>query len=282
MQASGDARPVVVGYDGSTASGRALRWGIDEARMRFVSLIVCHAWHLPYPMPPVSLEAMETVKRMGQHVLDRGVSLARGLAPRLEVREELMTGSPTAALMSESSLAELVAVGQRGVGGFEELQIGSTAIQLASHAHCPVAVVKEPTSPRTDRVVVGVDGANPERAELGVAFEEARLRRASLLAVCLCPAGTDDTRRLAAHFHATVGAWEEKYPMVAVETAVETRPHATVLYQAADRADLVVIGDRGQDDPVELPLGLICQALLRGAPCTVIVVPSRAFSTSSR
>ncbi|MER5425481.1 universal stress protein [Streptosporangium roseum] len=277
-----DGRPVVAGYDGSTASKQALRWGVNEARMRFVPLVVCHAWQWSYPMPPVSPETLEAVRRMGQHVLDAGVSLARSLAPRLEVRGKLVTGSSAVVLVGESSTAELVAVGPRGTGGFEELQIGSTAMQLAAHSYCPVAVVRESGRPAAGRVVVGVEGANVERSGLGTAFEEAKLRHATLLAICLCPEGLEDTRPLAARFHSTISVWEEKYPQVNVETMIETRPHTAVMHSAAEHADLLVVNDREQDDPVELPLGLVSQSLLRGASCTVTVIPSRAFAMSSR
>lgn len=282
MRAHDNRRPVVAGYDGSKASERALRWGVDEARLRFVPLIVCHAWQWPYPMPAISAESMEAVRHMGRHVLDTGVSLARALAPRLEVRSRLETGSASVVLMGESSAAELVVVGQRGAGGFDELQIGSTAFQLASHTHSPVVVVKQHFRPRTGLVVVGVDGANPERPELRLAFEEAQLRQASLRAICMCPEDTADSREISARFYRTIAVWEEKHPQVAVETAVQLGSHMATLQQAADGADVTVIGDRMPEDPVELPLGLVCQALLRGAPGTVVVVPSRAPGPSSR
>jgi nucleotide-binding universal stress UspA family protein len=144
-----------------------------------------------------------------------------------------------------------------------------------------VAVVKETTHPRANRVAVGVEGVNPGSVQLSVAFEEARLRKASLLAICLCPGDMEDTRRLAVHFNANVAVWEEKYSGVDVETIVETRPHAEVLRHAADRSDLVVISDREQDDPADLPLGQVCHSLLREAACPVIVVPSRILSMPS-
>ncbi|MEV8630963.1 universal stress protein [Streptosporangium sp. NPDC051023] len=274
MRDKADPRPVVAGYDGSTASERALRWAVEEARLRFVPLVVCHAWQWSSGMP-LSSASMDTIRRMGQQVLERGVILARDLAHRLEVRTRLDTGSPSVVLMSESGLADLLVVGSRGSGGFAELQIGSTAVQLAAHAYCPVAVVREQPHPRANRVVVGVDGTAPERSELGLAFEEARLRKAPLRAICLSPEDVEDTREFATRFHQAIAVWEEKYAEVTVETAVESDSHITALQQAAREADVVLIGDRARTDPVELPLGPVCQALLRGASCPVIVIPSQ-------
>ncbi|MEV7012322.1 universal stress protein [Streptosporangium sp. NPDC051022] len=275
MREHGGERPVVAGYDGSKPSEQALRWAVEEARLRFVPLIVCHAWQWPYPMPPVFPDSLEAVRRMGQHVLDRGVSMAHGLAPRIEVRAELVTGSPSGVLKSESSAADVVVVGTRGAGGFEELRLGSVAAQLSAHAYCPVAVVKERFRPRTGLVVAAVDGVVSERPELAPAFEEACLRQATLRAICLCPEGPEeDIREFAARFHRTVAVWEEKYPEVTVETSIQVDAHVTAMLRAADEADVVVIGNRERADPVELPLGPVCQALLREAPCTVMVTPS--------
>jgi nucleotide-binding universal stress UspA family protein len=280
MRAGDDGRPVVVGYDGSKTSEHALRWGVEEARMRFDPLLVCHGWQRPRSPIPISQESTEIIRRMSRHVLEMGVSLAHDLAPRVRIRGELVEGSPAAVLVSGSVAAELVAIGPRGWGGVEKSRIGPTAVQLLSHARSPVAVVKETTHPRANRVAVGVEGVNPGSAELAVAFEEARLRRASLLAICLCPGDMEDIRPLVVRFNANVAVWEEKYSGVDVETIVETRPHAEVLRHAADRSDLVVISDKERDDPVDLPLGPVCHSLLREAGCPVIVVPSRILSLS--
>jgi nucleotide-binding universal stress UspA family protein len=281
MRTGDDGRPVVVGYDGSKTSEQALRWGVEEARMRFDPLLICYAWQRPHSPSSINLETTEIIRRMGRHVLETGVNLARDLAPRVRVRGELVEGSPSAVLVSASVMAKLVAIGPRGWGGAEESRVGPTAVQLLSHARSPVAVIKETTHPRANRVVVGVEGVNPGSAELSVAFEEARLRRASLLAICLCPGDLEDTRRLAARFNANVSVWEEKCSGVDVETIVETRPHAEVLRHAADRSDLVVISDGEQDDPADLPLGPVCHSLLREVACPVLVVPSRIPSMSS-
>ncbi|MFC7649950.1 universal stress protein [Streptosporangium lutulentum] len=208
------------------------------------------------------------------------MDLARDLAPRVRVLGEVVEGSPSAVLVSESVAAEMVVIGPRGWGDVEESRIGPTAVQLLSHARSPVTVVKEASHPRTNRVAVGVEGVSPGSLELAVAFEEARLRKASLLAVCLCPEGMEDTRQPAVRFNTNIAVWEEKYSGVNVETVVETHPHAEVLRRAADRSDLLVIGDHESDDPVGLPIGPLCQSLLREASCPVVVVPSRMLSMS--
>ncbi|GAA2864140.1 universal stress protein [Streptosporangium fragile] len=282
MRVQDDEQPVVVGFDGSPESRRALRWGVEEAHLRFIPLLVCHAWQSPYPMLSVTPEATDVVERMGRHVLDMGLIMAHDLAPRWPVRGRLVEGSPGAALVGASGIAEMIVIGPRGAGGFDELRIGSATLQAVAYSRCPVAVVREPGHPRADRVAIGVQDASLESAELGLAFEEARLRKASLLAICLCPEDCVDTREAAVRFNTNVAVWEEKYPQVQVETAVETSPHLEVLRHAADRSDLLVIPRRESDDPADLPVGPVCQALLREAPCTVLATPPHASGAAAR
>src|SRR5262245_51160382 len=120
-----DGSYVLVGFDGSPASERALRWGAEEARARRLPLAVCHAWHWPYPVRPSGPAALETVRRMGQHTLDRGVFIAHEVSPQIHVRPRLAAGSASAILIDESENAALALVGSHGLGGFAELVAGS-------------------------------------------------------------------------------------------------------------------------------------------------------------
>ena len=56
---------IVVGVDGSDGSLQALRWAIDEARLRGARLVAVHAWLAPYApaMPGVGAPAMLPVER---------------------------------------------------------------------------------------------------------------------------------------------------------------------------------------------------------------------------
>ncbi|WP_440100122.1 universal stress protein [Streptosporangium sp. H16] len=281
MPVQDDGRPVVAGFDGSAESRLALRWAVEEARLRFLPLLVCHAWQWPYPRLSLAPETTEVVRRMGRRVLDSGLTMVRELAPRVRVRGQLVEGTPAAALVGLSGAAELIAIGPRGAGGPDELRIGST-VEVAAHAHCPVAVVRRSGHPRSGRVAIAVEDSGLDSPELGIAFEEARLRRAALLIICLCPENAHDTRQAAVRFNTDVAVWEEKYPTVEVESLIETRSHVEVLRHAADRSDLLVVADRERDDPLDPAIGPVCQVMLREAPCTVVVTPSQAWHPSPR
>jgi Universal stress protein family. len=73
---------VLVGYDGSAEAKNALRWGVEEARLRRRPLVVCHAWHWPYPEKPIDSSLVETVRRMAEHVPEKAVRIAHSQATR--------------------------------------------------------------------------------------------------------------------------------------------------------------------------------------------------------
>ena len=78
-------------------------------------------------------------------------------------------------------------LGDRGLGGFTGLLLGSVAVALSARAACPVVVVRgietDPVVPRPEPVVVGVDGSPGSTAALVFAVEAAVLRGVPLVAV---------------------------------------------------------------------------------------------------
>ena len=92
MPVQDEGRPVIVGYDGSAESRLALRWAVEDARLRFLPLLVCHAWQWPYPRLSLAPETTEVLRRMGRRVLENGLMMAHDLAPRVRARGQLMEG----------------------------------------------------------------------------------------------------------------------------------------------------------------------------------------------
>ncbi|KAB2352244.1 universal stress protein [Actinomadura rudentiformis] len=273
---------VLVGYDGMVESDRALQWAAEEARLRRLELVVCHCWRWPYPISHVDHDIERTVQRMGEHLLDHGADRAAHLAPTVKVRKRLMDGPAYAALMHESSEAELIVVGSHEQ---DELAVGSTALRLPVRSRRPVVVVRQAAS-SYDHVVVGVDGSPGADAALAFAFEEAALRGWTLEAVYGCwePGAVAEselalfadrdalTRSCGARLERAVAPWREKYPQVEARTSLIMEGPRTALLNAAAAASLVVVGDRGTGNVDPLLLGATSSALLHHAPCTVAVV----------
>jgi nucleotide-binding universal stress UspA family protein len=65
------------------------------------------------------------------------------LAP--EPRLLVLEGNPPSVMVDCSAEATMVVVGDRGVGGFRRMLLGSVSTALTQHAECSVVVVHEPS-----------------------------------------------------------------------------------------------------------------------------------------
>jgi nucleotide-binding universal stress UspA family protein len=148
---------IVVGVDGSAQSERALRLGLEEARLRGVPLEVVHVWEAP-PLGAISAgyapglgpmpvdmadysETLEAVEEAARTVPDRMVEALGADAEGVEVRKRAVQGSPAEVLADASKDADLVCVGTQGHGRVAELVMGSVTRDLVHRARCPVLVV---------------------------------------------------------------------------------------------------------------------------------------------
>jgi nucleotide-binding universal stress UspA family protein len=135
---------IVVGIDGSEQSKAALRWAVEEARLRGVSVRAIYAWSLP----PVAAGAgvmiatnFEALQRDGERLVDAAV--AEVDAEGVEIERASVEGSAARVLVEAAQGAELLVVGSRGHGGFVGLLLGSVSQQCAHHASCPVVIVRD-------------------------------------------------------------------------------------------------------------------------------------------
>ena len=145
---------IVVGVDGSDESTAALKWAIEEARLRGVPVLALHAWELPVLATPAGLGPPHedlvtdlTGLREGAEELVRTVAeeVTRGVSD-VEVRAEAREGRPVSVLIdaAEAENAQLIVVGPRGHGGVLGLLLGSVSEQVVRHAPCPVVVHRRP------------------------------------------------------------------------------------------------------------------------------------------
>lgn len=129
---------VVVGVDGSADSDDALAWAAREARMRTAILEVVHASVYRSAL----LEQFPEELAREKSILDGAVARASTLEPTIEVTGRGAEPPAAKALIEISDDADLLVVGSRGLGGFQELELGSVSQQCAQHARCPVAIVR--------------------------------------------------------------------------------------------------------------------------------------------
>ena len=132
---------VVVGVDGSEMSRKALRWAVEEARLRDGRVRAVHAWWA-YPMLGTSGKAHADAEDASAAV-GKFVTETIGAQCDVEVEVIALQGQQaSSALIDAAQEADLVVVGSRGAGGFSALLLGSVSQQVAHHAPCPVVIVR--------------------------------------------------------------------------------------------------------------------------------------------
>lgn len=137
---------IVVGVDGSDESKLALRWALDEARLRGAKLRCIHVWHYPAMvgtegLPLVAGEFFDAVRDDARALLAGAVSEVAGEAGGVEIETSIEQGPAASALVVAAEGADLLVLGSRGRGGFSGLLLGSVSQQCAHHALCPVVIV---------------------------------------------------------------------------------------------------------------------------------------------
>lgn len=284
--ASGDL-PVLVGVDGSEQSRAAIDLGVREARLHGRPLRLVHAF--VWPTLDVYIGPSPEGPPDGGLAAEADRVLAEALAyagdGELTVTGEVVTGPPVPVLLDEAQRAELVVLGNRGLGGFTGLLVGSVAVQVSAHATGPVLVARG-TLRQDGPVVVGVDPAASDEA-VEFAFAEAAARGAELVVLHawsgrLAPEDeselplvydasdvqNEQTRQLAE----SIAGVRSRYPDLDVRLRVRPGRAARALVEASASAQLVVVGARGRGGFSGLLLGSVSQALLHHAECPVAIV----------
>ncbi len=142
----GRSERIVVGVDGSACSKEALAWAARQAELTGCPLMAVTTWTLPtsYGWAPPAPDTVDTRAEL-QGMLERIVKEVVGESRSFPVELEVLPGHPATVLTELSRDASLVVVGSRGHGGFVGLLIGSVSEHLATHAQCPVVVVRPGT-----------------------------------------------------------------------------------------------------------------------------------------
>ncbi|HSE45588.1 MAG TPA: universal stress protein [Gemmatimonadales bacterium] len=134
-----EAKPVVVGVDGSEESKRALRWAARYAEQAAAPLHPLLAWEEPtnygWPTYYDDVDFQEKAREKLNEVV-------REVLGDLPTGFTVQHGHAAAALIDASKRAGLLVVGQRGHGEFHDRLLGSVSQHCVHHAHCPVVVVR--------------------------------------------------------------------------------------------------------------------------------------------
>jgi len=282
----GDERTIVVGIDGSEHARHALKWAADEANRRHALLKIVFArieepGHVPTWYQPGSSDCSPA-----EAVIDDAYGLVATRHPSVVARAETVEWPPAMVLTTASRSADLVVVGARGHGGFDELLLGSVSDQCVQYAHCPVVVVHAdpdalPLRAAEPRIVVGIDGSLGSSRALKWALEEAQLRSASVEVVYAWQyppiggfvLGPVNGYEVAAEeiVHAATGYASHHCPDVPFISLMRFEAAVPALLDASRHAELLVIGSKGHGGFQHALLGSVAHQCARHATCAVVV-----------
>ena len=288
------AKPIIAATDGSEESLRAAGWAAREAVLRGLPLRIVAVVALPPRMiQHQAVSGVDTVsdalRKDRDNALAAAAERATAAAPGLAIDVEALAGAPATALAEAGSDASMLVVGDRGLGAFTALVLGSVTRYVSAHAACPVVVVREETTAAHRQVGVGIGDPAGSAAALAFAFEEASLRKASLIAVHALdiprgkigpavwslatpgrPALAEEADR---RLDSLLADWQAKYPDVQVSHDVVHAHPGRALAGLSARADLVVLGRHAAHGALPGP-GAVRHAVLNHAHGPIVTVPS--------
>ncbi len=290
-------RRVLVATDLSEFADEALRQAHELASTDKVALAVCHI--VPrevfvHPLFPQRgsdevLNVPEARKRVADAVAERVRQVTGRTTGTFETFIE--EGSPSAGIVrvAEDWKTDRIVVGSFGATGIARMLIGNMAMSVARYAHCPVLVAR--ARPGTGKIVVGTDFSDPALPALAAAAEEAKRTHGRVTAVhsvelpgistdVFGGALGDYSVQLADFQRANEEAAQKSLDAALAgagidgDTQVTVGPAAANLVRIAEhmRADLIVVGTRGRTGMRRMLLGSVAEAVVRAAPCSVLVV----------
>lgn len=281
---------LIVGFDGSEQSQTALRWAAAEAETRKASVRVISS----YSMPPVmdyfglgtasaSPESLERLRQRCVTALRAAVAESVRNHPGVGFDERAVNEPPVERLLGEAAHADLLVVGQNGLGAVRDFLLGSVTGALLHESTCPVAVVPAVLPGRTGRIVVGVDSSDPAAAALHWAADEADRLGTELVITH----AWHYPYKLTVEGTARGSALSQVDAALVVDEAVEVARNrmagdvvgrlveasaAQALLDAGDTADMVVVGSRGHGGFHSMLLGSVAHTVAARASCPVVVV----------
>lgn len=138
-------KSILVGYDGSGHSTRALAYAHDLAQKYGAQIVLAYAVH---PLPNTMLGA-PYAEQLQTHALSAGKDIIKEASAKLgnsqiKVIAELLEGPPAEALLrvAETHKCDLIVLGSRGMGTLKASLLGSVSDKVLHHSQVPVLITR--------------------------------------------------------------------------------------------------------------------------------------------
>lgn len=165
---SGNLQRVIVAVDGSEESMKALRWALDNIKLRSPpshaeagSFVILHVQSppsiatglnpgaIPFGGPtdlevPAFTAAIEAhQRRITEAILDHALKICSD--KNVNVKTEVVIGDPKEKICEAAVNlhADLLVMGSRAFGPIKRMFLGSVSNYCTNHAQCPVMIVKD-------------------------------------------------------------------------------------------------------------------------------------------
>lgn len=140
---------IVVGHDRSAGADAALRVALQLAADLQAPVVIVRAWSLATAPRPDNwtfgyASSEDELEEAVCRELIADTESVRAGYPGVEVDHRAYHSGPAASLIQASRDARMLVVGCRGLGGIQEMVLGSVSDQCVRHAHCPVLVARQP------------------------------------------------------------------------------------------------------------------------------------------
>jgi len=135
-------RKLLVGYDGSPQSDKAVDIAFSLAGCLDATVLVFAVARPPEPSISVELEAvLDDAKEHFEEGFKKILEKARSLD--LEVKMDMAVGHPAEQIIhrAETDGVDLIILGRRGRSRIARMMLGSVSERALRYAHCPVMVV---------------------------------------------------------------------------------------------------------------------------------------------
>ncbi len=281
-------REIIVCADGSTQSLVACRAAAELARKFDSHITVINVFNAYYADPAYmgvwamstnsdDIKEMMTTQKAAIEQSVRPVFEATGVPFQL-IQE---SGHPTSVILrvAEQKGADLIVLGSRGKGGFENLLLGSVSDSVLHHAKCPVLIAHGDSETCREtgfkRVLLATDGSTEAWKATKTALTLSRSFNLSLdvLNVTEKDASEAEETCLLDQIRWDLDCRAKEHN-VSFCLNYESGNPAEMILRFADEheTDLIVLGSRGRGGFKSLLLGSVSHQVIHHAHCPVLIV----------